>query len=105
MYSPREGTKSAQWQDSIPAEIKKHRVQRCIGRQEVISGEINKTYIGQRHDVLVESVSKKRDTEVMGRTIGDKCVIFPGDMSLVGQTVPVEITGSHPHTLFGRLAR
>lgn len=104
MYSPREGTKSALWQDSIPPEIKKHRVQRCIGRQEVISGEINKTYIGQSHDVLVESVSKKRDTEVMGRTMGDKCVIFPGDSSLVGQTVSVEIVDSHPHTLFGRFS-
>lgn len=104
MYSAREGTKSAQWEDSIPAEVKKHRVQRCIGRQEVISGEINAAYIGQRHDVLVESVSKKRETEVMGRTVGDKCVIFPGENSLVGETVAVDIIGSHPHTLFGKIA-
>ncbi len=105
MYSPREGTKSAQWADSIPAEVKKQRVQRAIARQEVISGEINQTYIGQCHDVLVESISKKRETDVMGRTMGDKCVIFPGDSSLVGQTVPVQILDSHPHTLFGRMAR
>lgn len=105
MYSPREGTRSAQWQDSIPPEIKKHRVQRSIGRQEVISGEINRTYIGQRHEVLVESVSKKRSSEVMGRTIGDKCVIFPGDSSLIGKLVCVDIVESHPHTLFGKMAQ
>ncbi len=102
MYSPREGTKSAQLIDSIPPEVKKHRVQRCIGRQEQISAEINKTYIGQTVEVLVESISKKRDWEVMGRTSGDKCVIFPGDQSLVGKLVHVDITDSHAHTLFGR---
>lgn len=101
MYSPREGTKSAQWIDSIPPEVKKHRVQRCIGRQEEISAEINKGYVGRTVEVLVESLSKKRDSEVMGRTIGDKCVIFSGDNSLVGQLVNVEIRESHAHTLFG----
>ncbi len=103
MYSPREGTKSAQWEDSIPAEAKKHRVQRCIARQEIISGEINHQYIGQRLSVLVESVSKKRENEVLGRSMGDKCVIFPGDSSLIGTEVNVEIVDSHPHTLFGRI--
>jgi tRNA-2-methylthio-N6-dimethylallyladenosine synthase len=104
MYSPREGTKSAQWIDSIPAEVKKHRVQRCIGRQEEISAEINRLYVGHTVEVLVESISKKRDWEVMGRTMGDKCVIFPGGAELVGQTIQVEITESHAHTLFGRTA-
>jgi len=105
MYSAREGTKSAQWQDSIPAELKKHRVQRLIGRQEVISAEINETYIGQRHEVLVESVSKKREHELMGRTMGDKPVIFAGDQSLIGSSLMVEITGSHAHTLFAKLVQ
>jgi len=103
MYSPREGTKSAQWLDSIPPEVKKHRVQRCIGRQEEISAEINQTYQGRTVEVLVESISKKREWEVMGRTVGDKCVIFPGGADLVGQLVNVEVTESHAHTLFGRL--
>lgn len=104
MYSPREGTKSAQWIDSIPAEVKKHRVQRCIGRQEQISAEINQSYKGQTLEVLVESISKKRDHEVMGRTVGDKCVIFPGTAAMVGQLLQVEITDTHAHTLFGQVA-
>lgn len=102
MYSPREGTKSAQWEDSIPMEVKKHRVNRCIARQEIISAEINKTYEGQTARVLVESISKKRNTELMGRTMGDKCVIFAGDPSLIGQELDVSITDSHAHSLFGR---
>lgn len=101
MYSPREGTKSAQWEDSIPDEVKRHRVQKCIGRQEIISAEINKAYVGSTVQVLVESVSKKREHELIGRTVGDKCVIFPGDSSMVGRLMDIRINESHAHTLFG----
>ena len=59
MYSPREGTKAAQWADSIPLEQKKHRLQRCLGRQEQISGEVNRALVGSTVEVLVESVSKR----------------------------------------------
>jgi tRNA-2-methylthio-N6-dimethylallyladenosine synthase len=100
-YSPREGTKSAEWEDSIPEEVKKQRVHRCIQRQEQISGEINRQYEGTVQQVLVESVSKRRDYEVMGRTVGDKCVVFRGTEDLIGELVNVRITESHAHTLFG----
>jgi len=102
-YSPREGTKAAQWIDSIPEEEKKHRVHRCIGRQEQISAEINAGFAGTTQQVLVESVSKRRAHEMMGRTSGDKCVIFPGGEELIGQLVDVRIRETHAHTLFGEL--
>lgn len=104
MYSPRAGTKAAEWLDSIPLELKKHRLQRCIGQQEQISGEINAAYVGRTVEVLVESTSRKSEQELMGRTRGDKCVVFPGSASLVGSLVKVRVTDSHPHTLFGELA-
>lgn len=101
MYSPREGTKAAQWRDSIADEQKKHRLQRCAGRQEAISAEINAALVGTETEVLVEGLSKRSDTEVVGRTTGDKSVIFPGDTSMVGELVRVRVTASHAHTLFG----
>lgn len=100
-YSPREGTKSAEWEDSIPDEVKRRRVHQCIQRQEQISGEINRTFEGTMQQVLVESISKRREHEVMGRTHGDKCVILPGSQELIGQMLNVRITESHAHTLFG----
>jgi tRNA-2-methylthio-N6-dimethylallyladenosine synthase len=103
-YSPREGTKSAEWEDSIPEAEKKRRVHRCIQEQEKISGEINTRYVGTTQQVLVESVSKRRDYEVIGRTVGDKCVIFKGGEELIGELVDVRITESHAHTLFGAVA-
>ena len=101
MYSPREGTKAAKWRDSIADEQKKHRLQRCAGRQEAISAEINAALVGTETEVLVEGLSKRSDTEVVGRTTGDKSVIFPGDTSMVGELVRVRVTASHAHTLFG----
>ncbi len=103
MYSPREGTKAAAWRDSIPVEQKKHRLQRCLGRQEQISGEINQALVGRRVRVLVESVSKRSGDEMMGRTTSDKPVIFAGPSALIGELVDVEVTDAYPHTLFGRL--
>lgn len=103
MYSPREGTKSAQWHDSVPLEAKRHRLQRLAGRQEQISGEVNAAMLGQTVEVLVESVSRRSESEMMGRTRGDKCVIFAGEKSLLGQLAQVRVTDTHPHTLFGEL--
>lgn len=103
MYSPREGTKAATWIDSIPLEVKKHRLMRCMGRQEQISGEINQTYLGTIQQILVENVSKRSEAEMVGRTMGDKSVVFPGSADLISKLVEVEITDTHPHTLFGRI--
>lgn len=103
MYSPREGTKAAQWIDSVPLEVKKHRLMRCYGRQEQISGEINATYVGTVQRILVENVSKRSEEELVGRTMGDKSVVFPGPKELISRTVDVRIRESHPHTLFGDL--
>ena len=76
---------------------------RCHGRQEQISGEINATYLGSVQSILVESISKRSEAELIGRTMGDKSVIFAGAPELIGQTVDVTIHDTHPHTLFGKL--
>jgi tRNA-2-methylthio-N6-dimethylallyladenosine synthase len=103
MYSPRPGTKAAEWPDSIPLEEKRRRLQLCIARQEQISLEINQRLVGTVQEVLVESVSKKSDRQLMGRTRTDKTVVFDGDRSLIGEEVSVRITEAFSHTLRGVL--
>jgi len=103
MYSPRPGTKAAEWPDSIPLEEKRRRLQLCIARQEQISLEINQRLVGTVQEVLVESVSKKSDRQLMGRTRTDKAVVFDGDRSLIGEEVSVRITEAFSHTLRGVL--
>ncbi|MCX7017531.1 MAG: tRNA (N6-isopentenyl adenosine(37)-C2)-methylthiotransferase MiaB [Candidatus Sumerlaeota bacterium] len=103
MYSPRAGTPAAQWPDSVPLAEKKRRLQRCLARQEEISGGINRALAGQKLEALVESVSRRSARQLIGRARGGKCVIFDGDAGLIGKLVQVKITGSVPHTLFGSI--
>lgn len=103
MYSPRPGTKAATWYDSVPIEEKKRRLQKCLRRQEEISGEINRKLVNSVQEVLVESVSKKSTDQLMGRTKTDKAVVFSGSHDLIGKLVRVRITEGFPHTLFGEL--
>ena len=55
-------------------------------------------------DVLFESVSRRSDAALMGRTRTDKCVIVEAPRELIGTMRRVRITEGHPHTLFGELA-
>ncbi len=105
MYSPREGTPAAQWPDDVPAAVKRQRLQRLIELQERISAEINQSLIGTRQELLVEGPSRRSDRLLMGRTRGDKVVIFEGPPECVGQIVEVRITRAAAHTLFGERTR
>lgn len=102
MYSPREGTKSNQWHDSVPLEDKKRRLSRALALQERISGEIHQGLVGTQQTVLVEGYSRKSQKDVLGRTMADRCIVLPGDETLFGKTVDVVVTEGYPHTLFGR---
>ena len=38
---------------------------------------------------------------MMGRTTGDKCVIYNGETADLGQLIDVKITNATKHSLFG----
>jgi len=104
MYSTREGTPAAKWPDDVPLAIKKERLQRLIELQESISTEINEALVGSRQEVLVEGPSRRSDQMLMGRTRGDKVVIFAGPNDSIGRTIKLTITRASAHTLFGERA-
>jgi len=58
-YSPRPGTKSYEWGDSLPEEEKLRRLQTVIALQEKISFEKNQKWVGKTVEVLAEGPSKK----------------------------------------------
>lgn len=57
-YSMRKGTSASRMPDSVPGEIKIERLKEAIALQKEISHERNKEQIGNRHKVLIKSVSK-----------------------------------------------
>ena len=103
IYSPRTGTKAASMPDDTPAEVKSERIQRLIARQQEITAEILSGMVGSRQIVLVESVSARDEGWVGGKTPRAIMVNFPGDASLIGRLVEVEITSAGRNTLRGRL--
>ena len=65
---------------------------------EILSG-----MVGQRQTVLVESVSARDAGWVGGKTPRALMVNFPGDETLIGKFVEVEITSAGKNTLRGRM--
>ena len=103
IYSPRVGTKAAVMPDSTSAEVKSERIQRLIDRQHQITAEILSGMVGTKETVLVESVSARDEGWVGGKTPRALMVNFPGDASLIGKFVEVEITSAGRNTLRGKI--
>ena len=103
IYSPRVGTKAASMPDDTPAEVKSERIQRLIALQQDITAEILASQVGTKQTVLVESVSTRDAGSVGGKTPRSLMVNFPGDESLIGKFVEVEITYAGRNTLRGKM--
>ena len=103
IYSPRPGTPAAELPDPVPLAAKKRRLAILQARLAELAGEVSRSMIASTQRVLVEGASKKNASELCGRTENMRVVNFPGDPSLRGRFVDVEISEALPHSLRGRL--
>jgi tRNA-2-methylthio-N6-dimethylallyladenosine synthase len=77
-YSERPGTLAARkYEDDIPEEVKKRRLQEIVRLQNQVSFRHNKADIGKTFKVLIEGDSKKSDQEFKGRNTQNKMIVFP----------------------------
>jgi len=77
-YSERPGTLAEKrYEDDVPLDVKKRRLQEIVDVQWHLSNESNKKELGNTYEVLIEGNSKKSDQEWMGRTSQNKVVVFP----------------------------
>jgi tRNA-2-methylthio-N6-dimethylallyladenosine synthase len=105
IYSPRPGTPAASLADDTPMEVKKQRLALLQARINQQAMDISRGMVGSTQRVLVEKISKKRATQVSGRTENNRLVNFDAEPSVIGQFVDVVITEAMPNSLRGRLAR
>lgn len=103
IYSKRPGTAAAKFEDQIPLDVKKERLQRLNSVLSKWSLYHNKKYEGQIVKVLVEGRSENNDNMLSGRTDTMKTVLFEGDPSLIGTFVNVNITTAQTWVLKGTL--
>ena len=103
IFSPRPGTPAANLHDDTPHEVKLRRLHEL---QAVINNnikEISEERLGTVQRLLVEGVSKRDGSELMGRTECNRVVNFPGNERLIGQMVDVRITEAKTYTLRGEV--
>lgn len=103
LYSVRQGTPAAEYEDQIPEEVKHQRFDRLVDAVNADSAEKNAAYRGRIERVLVEGVSKKNENTLTGRTESFKLVDFEGGRELIGQMVDVEITEGKTFSLTGKI--
>ncbi len=103
-FSPRDGTPATRLPDhlSVPDSVAADRLGRLIELVRETARARNMAMLGTRHEVLLEKVSR-RGTLLQGRTRDHRTVLVPGDESMIGRYVPVELTGTTGSTFTGAI--
>jgi tRNA-2-methylthio-N6-dimethylallyladenosine synthase len=102
-YSPRPNTLAIKrLPDDVTEAEKTRRIVALQDLQRRIQMEHFAGMVGQTVQVLAESISRRRGEELSGRTSGNTVINFPGEASLIGQLVPVSVTGFGPNSLKGQ---
>ena len=103
-YSERPGTLAARkYEDDIPLETKKRRLQEVIALQSKHAKFRNNQSLGKTYKVLIERTSKRSEDHLCGRTDQNKMVVFPKANNKPGEYVHVKITDCTSATLIGEL--
>ncbi|MCI5146163.1 MAG: TRAM domain-containing protein, partial [Candidatus Electrothrix sp. AR3] len=100
-YSDRPNTRSADFADKVAEEVKGERLQRFQSRQDQISLERNREFLGQSVEVMVE---QRSDSGIQGRTGSNHIVHFSGPAPLQpGDLAMITINHAGKHSLRGEL--
>jgi tRNA-2-methylthio-N6-dimethylallyladenosine synthase len=102
IYSPREGTRAASYEDSVDEETKRRWLASLNQMAERIALARNSGLVGTVEEVLVEE--RGRDSGgVVGRTRTNKVVTLPGNDDWIGQTIAVRISDAGSWVLRGQV--
>ena len=101
IFSPRTGTPAAKMEDPTPKEEKNCRFDKLCARQNAISEEIHRGYVGKTLRCLVDG---KDGDQLTARTEGGRLVRFDGPECLIGSYENLRITGATTWSLTGELA-
>lgn len=91
------------YEDDVPEDVKQRRLEEIILLQHEHSLLANQAQIGKTEEVLIESVSRRSDDQMMGRTDRNLKVIFDRKNAKVGEYVMVKITDCTSQTLKGEI--
>lgn len=102
-FSPREGTPATrmppEW--TISDEVAAVRMDRLVETVRAGARALNLGLLGRRCEVLLEREARRGGDLLQARTADFRTVLVPGDASMIGQYVTVELTGTTGSTFTG----
>ena len=104
-FSPRDGTPATRMpaELTVSDEVASERLARLVETIRGIARAANMNRLGRRYEVLVEREARRGDDVLMARTRDFKTVMVPGDASMLGSYVTVELTGTTGSTFTGQI--
>jgi tRNA-2-methylthio-N6-dimethylallyladenosine synthase len=105
-FSPREGTAATRLpeSDTVPDEVATERLDRLIALARAGARRRNLGLLGQRREVLVERAARRGEL-LQTRSRDFKTVLIPGEETLIGLYLTVELTGTTGSTFTGSLVQ
>ena len=102
-FSPRDGTPATRFpaSETVSDEIASDRLARLIATVRAGMRERNLKLLGERREVLVEKAAR-RGGLLQSRTRDFRTVMIPGDASVIGKYLTVELTGTTGSTFIGK---
>ncbi|HEY5226063.1 MAG TPA: tRNA (N6-isopentenyl adenosine(37)-C2)-methylthiotransferase MiaB [Methylovirgula sp.] len=100
-YSPRPGTPAADAPDQVDEAVKSERLARLQDLVETQRQAFYRAMVGRTVDVLFEKKGRHAG-QIAGKTPYLQAVQIDGPEHLIGEILPVEITGVGTNSLFGR---
>jgi len=106
-FSARDGTPATRMpaELTVPDEVASDRLARLVETIRGISRAANLGQLGKRCEVLVEREARRGADLMQTRTRDFKTVLVPGDASMLGQYLTVELTGTTGSTFTGQIVR
>lgn len=101
-YSERPGTMAERkFEDDVPEEIKKRRLQEIVDLQQKHSRSNTEKYIGKTVEILIERESKKSSGHWSGRSPQNIVAVFDKENYKIGDFVNVKVNDCTSATLIG----
>jgi tRNA-2-methylthio-N6-dimethylallyladenosine synthase len=104
-YSPRRETPAAEMSDQIDESIKQARNHDLLEVVNAATRRAHEKLVGTRAEILCEGPSKTNAARLMGRTRGNKVVVFDGEKERIGEIFDVAIERANGFSLYGTPVR
>jgi tRNA-2-methylthio-N6-dimethylallyladenosine synthase len=100
-YSTRKDTPASAMADQVPEPVKEERNHDLLDLVNSWARRRGEAFVGREIEILCEGPSKTNPDRLMGRTRGNKIVVFEGSERHLGRLFRVRINRSTGYTLYG----